>query len=195
MSVAVSGAKRAKASHIWERDPNDWYVEPEWCSRRLFEVETFDGEILDPACGIGRIVSSARAAGLPTIGADLVDRGAEVDLIADFMQRRAEACNIVSNQPFRIADAFASLALDLAVHKVALLLPVTWMCGARRAAWLATTPLFRVWVLSPRPSMPPGASILAGVKPGSGTTDFAWFVWLKGFDGVPALLWLRRDAG
>jgi hypothetical protein len=41
--------------------------------------------------------------------------------------------------------------------------------------------------------MPPGAVIEAGMKPGGGTTDFAWFLWLKGFDGRPEIGWLRRD--
>jgi hypothetical protein len=35
--------KRAENSHIWERETNEHYVEPEWCSRRLFDEEAFTG--------------------------------------------------------------------------------------------------------------------------------------------------------
>jgi hypothetical protein len=126
---------------------------------------------------------------------DIVDRLGGVDRVEDFLGCSDPIDNLVSNPPFCHADAFASRALRLARRKVALLLPVTWMCGLKRASWLAATPLYRVYVLSPRPSMPPGAAILAGEKPGSGTTDFAWFVWLQGFSGSPSLCWLRRDGG
>lgn len=34
-----------KAAHIWERDPNDFYVEEEWCSARLFAEEHFANSI------------------------------------------------------------------------------------------------------------------------------------------------------
>lgn len=26
-------------AHVWEREENEHYVEPEWCSQRLFEEE------------------------------------------------------------------------------------------------------------------------------------------------------------
>lgn len=75
-----------------------------------------------------------------------------------------------------------------------MLLPTKWMNSARRGAWLETTPFSRVWLLAPRPSMPPGTVIEAGVKPGNGTVDFAWFVWSRGYEGAPVIGWLRREA-
>ena len=49
---------RKRDSSLWRRDPHDWYVEPAWCSLRLFEEEAFRGCIHDPACGGGNIVSN-----------------------------------------------------------------------------------------------------------------------------------------
>lgn len=191
MSAAV-----AKNAHLWERHPEDWYVEPEWCSRRLFEVEPFSGTVFDPACGLGRILAAASGVGLATVGSDIVRRSEWADGLGDFLrvdQREFEVDNIVSNPPFGIADAFAEHALDLA-RKVVLLLPTKWMNSASRGAWLETTPLARVWLLSPRPSMPPGPVIEAGERPGNGTVDFAWFVWERGYVGAPELRFLGRDA-
>jgi len=74
-----------------------------------------------------------------------------------------------------------------------MLLPATWLLGDRRARWLETTPLVRVLFITPRPSMPPGAVIMAGQKPGNGTTDYAWFVWGRGHVGGPQIGWLRRN--
>jgi hypothetical protein len=41
-------------------------------------------------------------------------------------------------------------------------------------------PLYREYRVGPRPSMPPGRVIVAGEKPGTETSEFSWFVWLKG---------------
>lgn len=182
-----------KSAHLWARHPEDWYVEPDWCSRRLFDVEAFSGLIYDPACGIGRIVNAALDAGYMAGAGDLVRRGPLTNEVCDFLKVRPRAENIVSNPPFGIADDFTKHALDIATEKVALLLPTKWMNSASRGKWLETTPLRRVWLLAPRPSMPPGPVIEAGEKPGNGTVDFAWFVWERGYGDQPELRWLRRD--
>jgi hypothetical protein len=44
-------ALRKIDAHIWARNSHDWYVEPTWCSERLFQVEPFVGAIWEPACG------------------------------------------------------------------------------------------------------------------------------------------------
>lgn len=208
-SGPLGGPLRTRKSSLWAREKNDWYVEPEWVSARLFEEERFEGRVHDPACGGGNIVKSARAADLYATGSDIVRRIEEdddpddiiCDYVEDFLEsdRGAFTDNIVSNPPFKLCDdrktgrfPFVEMALKSAHRKVALLLPSNWIQGDKRAAWLATTPLRRVWFISPRPSMPPGHVIAAGQKPGNGTTDYAWFVWLKGYDGTPEIRWLRR---
>ena len=181
-------------SHLWERHPQDWYVEPEWCSARLFAEEQFYGSILDPACGIGRIVKAAWAANLDAVGFDIAARDPESFDQEDFLQcKKVIEPNIVSNPPFCIAEKFVSHALNLAKRKVAMLLPANWIQGDARSRWLETTPLHRVWFITPRPSMPPGPAIVAGQAPGSGTTDYAWFVWQKGFGCRAEIRWLHRD--
>jgi hypothetical protein len=45
---------KRRRSHIFEKEARELYIEPAWCSRRLFEVEHFgDVGIHDPACGWG----------------------------------------------------------------------------------------------------------------------------------------------
>jgi hypothetical protein len=191
----VEPTRVAKDAGIWARQGEDWYVEPEWCSKRLFETERFDGGIYDPACGMGRIVNSAHDAGWIAFGNDIVSRGNYRAI--DFLSNEGCECptpNIVSNPPFDISEQFVKKALLFADQKVVMLLPATWHCGDKRSRWLETTPLRKVLFLTPRPSMPPGHVILAGGKPGGGTKDFAWFIWEQGFEGCPELGWLRRDA-
>jgi hypothetical protein len=58
-----SGAERERKSHLWARDPDDWYVEPRWCDDALFAAIKFEGAIVDPCCGLGRILDAAKDAG------------------------------------------------------------------------------------------------------------------------------------
>jgi hypothetical protein len=196
---AENGALRAKAANVWARDPHDWYVEPEWTSKRLFEIEKFEGGVVDPCCGSGRIVRAAIDAGLDARGYDLIERSGYCLEVRDFFEWASVCDNLISNPPFkhcaaRANFAFIRRALSLSMHKVALLLPATFDCGDKNSRFLESTPLRRKLIITPRPSMPPGAVIQAGIKPGGGTTDFAWFIWLRGYDGKPETGWLRRDA-
>ncbi|CAH1661933.1 conserved hypothetical protein [Hyphomicrobiales bacterium] len=195
----VTESPRDLKAHLWARDEHDWYVEPRWTSMRLFQEERFSGRILDPACGKGRILDAARDVGFDTYGSDVIDRGTDGHRFSqvDWLSRPAVGwCpidNIVSNPPFSHAEPFVRKALEHASGKVAMLLPSKWLHGDERSRWLQGTPLRRVLFLTPRPSMPPGGVLDAGQSPGGGRVDFAWFIWLKGFDGRPEIGWLRRD--
>lgn len=193
-TAALRGPLRKRESNLWAREADDWYVEPEWVSARLFEEEKFEGEICDPAAGGGNIIRSAAAAGYATVACDIVDRGFPLYNVADFRTSGSCRDNFVSNPPFALAEAFLDRALKNSHRKVALLLPANWVQGDKRSRMLAATPLRRVYFITPRPSMPPGHVLAAGDKPGNGTTDYAWFVWLRGYDGSPEVRWLRRDA-
>lgn len=193
MSDAVAVEKRGLNAHIWQREANEHYVEPEWCSRRLFEVENFDPGIWDPCCGFGRIPTAAVAAGLYGIGTDIVDRGySEFAGVHDFLSSQEfRSPNIVCNPPFNIADKFALHALSHSgTQKVAMVFPTARLNAAH---WIKGTPLARVWLMTPRPSMPPGHVIAAGEKPGGGKMDYCWLVWTKSRIGSPDLRWLHRD--
>ena len=54
--------RREKKSHLWARDPNDWYVESKWCAARLFEEELFEGtNHIDCQCGLRPVWSGSAA--------------------------------------------------------------------------------------------------------------------------------------
>jgi hypothetical protein len=184
---------KPKLSHIFERETHEHYVEPFWCSERLFQVEKFDGPVWDPCCGFGRIPDAARLAGYTPFYSDIKDRGYDPSGTCpwgDFFECTEPTDNIVSNPPFDKFSEFANHALKLATRKVAMLWIVPRLNAAR---WLQDTPLARVWLLTPRPSMPPGHVISAGGKATGGTQDFCWLVWDKSHSGQPEMRWLRRE--
>ncbi len=207
-----------KDAHLWARHPEDYYTEPEWCSERLFATEHFEGTIVDPSCGSGRIVLAARAhrEKAAKIGDQRITKALGYDIVKrskicneeteDFLTSDYETDNIVSNPPFglcgksnkksknKVDFEYVKRALATAEKKVALLLPLSWMTGADKGHWLAHSPLAKVLVLTPRPSMPPGPVIEAGIEPGGGEDDFAWFIWDHKHKGPPTLGWLNRDS-
>ena len=134
---------------------------------------------------------SALNAGHDAYGCDIFDRG-YFDIIEpqNFLKHNRMHENIVSNPPFDIFEEFAQHALVRAHYKVALIMPTARLNAAR---WLETTPLRRVWLLTPRPSMPPGHVIASDGKVGGGKSDYCWLVFEQGYRGKPEMQWLRRD--
>ena len=198
MSLIEPRALRKRDSNVWERQENEWYLESEWVSQRLFAVEQFTGLIVDPACGIGRIPAAARACGHEAVGYDLVKRadwctGGYNFLKPEFPYEILCDGNVVSNPPYAQYREFAETALKYRTRKVAML----WLAARLNAAgaWLARTPLATVYLLTPRPSVPPGEVVLNGGKVGGGRHDFCWLVWSRDWQGAPVVKWLRRDGG
>ena len=206
--VAANGEAKRLKFQPFERDKREFYTDPPSCAAALFEVQPFTGAIFDPCAGMGNCARMAERAGYEARAADIdPDRerfftGSDIRLdIADFLKGNGEeawADNIVMNPPYgsgpggrRLEELFIERALVCADGKVAALLPLTWFVA--RKTWLEDRGLCRVWAVTPRPSMLPGANGAAGEKPGGGMSDYAWFIFLKGFDGMPTLGHAVRD--
>ena len=199
-------SNRRRDLHIFTKDPLGHYVEPSWCSQRLFEVESFGSRpgahILDPGAGWGRIPRAAIAAGYTAIASDVVDRrgdrlselaGIEFT-VCDFLKHSPASWpeSIVCNPPYDHIQEFCERAVAIVAFKVAMLVPLRRLPAAH---WLQRLPLQTIYLLTPRPSMPPGSWIAAGNNPTGGTADFCWLI----FDttafpaGEPQMRWLYRD--
>lgn len=192
-----SPTKRDKRTHLWSRDPLDWYVEPRWCSERLFAAEKFTGQVWDPCAGTGHIVAAGRDAGLDAHGSDIDPRGFDGVHFQDFTlwtigKQFPVVDNIVTNPPYTRAKEFAEAALAITRCKVAMFMGANWVQGNGRSQWLESTPLKCVLFICPRPSCPPGQFLLDGGKAGNGRADFVWCIWEQGYRGRPEIGWCRR---
>jgi predicted RNA methylase len=193
-----------KRAHIWERDGLDWYVEPPGATEALLRAERFVGPCFDPCCGGGNIVEALRAAGYDAAGSDVVRRtsagwfyGVADFLGTDYSAHRARLANIVMNPPFfraKGAESFIRKALEVATGKVCAFVDIKFLAGTGRANGLfAEHPPHRVWVITPRPSCPPGEFLAAGNEAGGGTADWCWLVWDKTAPaGRAEFGWLRK---
>lgn len=170
------------------RRGDDFYPSPPEAVHALCDVERFVGPIWEPACGDGAISKVLERRGYEVVSTDLVERGYGQGRIDFLMERRPLAPNIVTNPPFKNAQAFAERALDLSAGKVAFLLRLVWLAGRSRGEMFAASPPARVWVFSGRLPMMHRHDY-EGPK-SSSAIDFAWFVWDRGHTGKPELGWL-----
>lgn len=184
-------------SSKFERQKDDWYPEPSWCVELLADAEQFAAHIWDPCCGGGTIPKVFEARGHKVLGTDLVWRGygpkANGGVIHNFLSipkgtTRASG-DIVMNPPYKLLSQFIDKALTLKPGKVAVLTRLSFLGSEVRHDWFVDLPVQRVWVLSNRPSMPPGD---VAVEAKGGMADYCWIVLKPGWNKEPRLNWLAR---
>jgi hypothetical protein len=180
LNLATGSAKAA----LSERG-NDLYETPSCAVHALLAVEPVPLTVWEPACGPGAIVSILRASGRAVVATDLVNWGCpDSESGVDFlMEHKAPAGTpaIVTNPPFKLADEFASHAIDLA-PEVYMLLRGAFLEGMRwyrpgenkRGLGLRDH-LVRVWMFAPRlPFMHRHG--FEGKRNSNSGMPFAWFV-------------------
>jgi hypothetical protein len=179
----------------YPREPDEWYVDEPWVSALLFAAmprllgvlpdPSLAPVIVDPCCGTGHIPMVAQAFGHRAVAMDLRDRGLwPLDRCGDFramtdlphgLTRQAD---FVMNPPYGqavMALAFIRHALTLARRFVCAVVTESFLSSAERYhPFTAELPLAHVWVLSSRPSMPPGGQ---GIPPKGGQPNYHWHIY------------------
>lgn len=184
---------------LYERESNDWYIEPAFCWQRLFELVSFRGGLLDPAAGRGTSLEVARAFGYRAFGTDLVQRAPAILGGFDFLDPDYRLMapfwtpNIISNPPYNEQTVpFIRQALRLASYRVAMLVQSPFLYSQGRYELFTSTPVSHVIHFSRRPSMPPGDLLVDGlIKAKGGKEDYCIVVWTKGWRVDPATLWAK----
>lgn len=188
MSLSSTTYVRGIAPDPVNREVDDYYPTPPAGTEALLRVESFAGRVWEPACGAGDIAKVLAAHDCCVIATDLVDRGYGRAGV-DFLTAEMPAVDaIVTNPPFKLAEAFALRALARA-PKVALLLRLSWLEGInRRRDIFLPHPPARVWVFSGRLPMQRGRLPRPGER--GGMIAFAWFVWDRAHQGPTQLGWI-----
>jgi hypothetical protein len=165
----------------------DFYPTPERGTQALLRVETFIGDIWEPACGDGSMSRAIESFGYKVYSTDIQPRGYG-NRLDFFFAGDLLAPNIITNPPFVLSQEFAERALLLGCNKLALLNKLAFLEGVDRTKWLQTTPLKNVWVFSRRLKMTRNGEE-ERIK-GGGMIAFAWFVWEKEYSGRPMIGWV-----
>lgn len=159
------------------------------------------GHVWEPACGDGALVREIRAAGLPCIASDLIDRGCPDSSVGDFFSTSySPAPAIITNPPYDLINARdgkgAWLRHSLALpgwRYLALLLSWDWPADRQNGlgAMLDATPFSWCYLMRWK---------LDFTGEGSPPQRNAWFVWdrddRRATDGSlphPDFRWMDRE--
>jgi len=179
---------RRNKSHE-QNHPENFYSTPEIFTEWLLENEEFDGLILEPACGDGRMAKVLKAEGYHVRCSDIIDRGYKPMMIRDFFDWKL-ADNIVTNPPYNLAEEFVRHALAIGLGKVAMVLRLNFLESAGRYKLFRQHPPARIYVVSQRTSMMPAIKRANGKMKAANAVSYAWFVWERGVTDTH-LRWLR----
>lgn len=190
------------------REPEQWYVEPRWAADSLVQhllPELRGCVVYDPCCGGGTMLDAAAAAGLPTVGSDIVRRGADrrhAFAQGDFLKMRrlpfstGHGTAILSNTPYgKEGEIMVRHALTLPFRLAAFIFPLSFMASVNRYALWRDHPPSRWLVYSERPTMPPGRLIgqMATAFEG-GQIDYGCLVYERDYQGPTLLQFIKpRD--
>lgn len=159
---------------------NDLYETPPQAVSSLLKLEKLPTTLWEPACGPGSIARVLREHGHVVYATDLVDYTSpdqdEVgwDFLLEFqLPIGVEA--IITNPPFKNAQAFVEKALSLC-PKVIMLLRLAFLESQRRSNILDSGYLSKVYVYRNRLPMMHRDG-WEGPKLSSSGLPFAWFVW------------------
>lgn len=173
-----------------KRAEADYYATEPKATEWLLRLETFNRTILEPACGEGHISKELIRGGYDVVSRDLVYRG--FGEVADFLSEdnRHWDGDIITNPPYKYAQEFVEKALNIIPegNKVAMFLKLTFLEGKARRDLFRTAPPIRVWVSSSRLKCAMNGDF---DSIGGSATAYAWFVWVKGFNGGPTIHWFN----
>lgn len=176
-----------------ERQAEDFYATEPRAAELLLELEEFDGNIWECACGQGDLSKVFEKAGYKVLSTDLVDRGYGTGGV-DFLK-----CNevfngdIISNPPYKYAKEFVEHALKLVPdgHKVAMFLKLQFLEGKARRELFEKYPPKTVYVASGRLLCAKNGDF-EGMRAGGGSAvAYAWYVWEKGYAGDTIIKWFN----
>lgn len=176
-----------------DRAELDYYATDPEAVEKLLQKENFFPYVWEPACGEGHISEVLKKHGYKVTSSDIVDRGYKhqsttEDFLRVFVSGRNEK-DIITNPPYAMAKEFVEHALEISQEsvKVAMFLKLTFLEGAKRKQLFDKYPPKRIYVFRNRIDCWKN-----GEKPekASKAVCYAWFIWVKGFNGKPAIYWI-----
>lgn len=145
-------------------------------------------EIWEPACGGGHLSKRMEDFEAVVTSTDLYDRGYGDSGIDFFSTETLLAPVIVTNPPYKYATEFLEHAIELGADKVAMFLKLTFLEGQKRRKLFERYPPKTVAVFSKRVQVAINGDPEMFKK--SSAACYAWFIWEKGYQGKPEVVWL-----
>lgn len=183
----------AASSHSKDdRADDDYYCTPPQAVEELLKREQFCHYVLEPAVGGGSIAAVLVDHDHKVQSMDIVDRGYVGTEVRDFLTTTKDDLNfspdIITNPPYALAKEFVEHALDISMDgvKVAMFLKIQFLESKKRYELFKKYPPKKIYVFVNRVNC--GKNGVFGKE--SSAVCYAWFVWEKGYKGLPRVDWI-----
>lgn len=176
-----------------ERQHEDYYATDPIAAELLLQVENFDKNIWECACGEKHLSKVFETHGYNVRSSDIIDRcGNEV---FDFMsiENQEWKGDIITNPPYKYAVDFIYKALQVINdgHKIAMFLKVQFLEGKERKKLFTKFPPKVIYVSSSRILCAKNAEFERMKQGGGSAVAYAWYVWEKGYKGDTIIKWIN----
>lgn len=176
-----------------ERQNEDYYATDPRAVEKLLEKESFHHRIWENACGGCHITNVLLKHGYDVYSTDIVDRkNSNQDSVMDFLKCTDKNLytDIITNPPYKYAKEFVEKSLDVIQEgfKVAMFLKLTFLEGGARKTMFEKYPPKKIYVFSKRVNCAKNGNEKEFNE--SSAVCYAWFVWEKGYTGLPVIDWI-----
>jgi len=147
------------------------------------------------AAGGGHLVNKLKERGKTVYASDLYEHGLEgcysgIDFLSVKPSEKTEKFDaIINNPPYKYAMEFCEKAIELC-PKVAMFLKLTFLEGAKRYEFFRKNPPRYVAVCVNRIQCALNGDEKMFAQ--SSAACYAWFIWERGYNGNPEILWLTK---
>ncbi len=173
-----------------ERQSEDYYATEPLVAELLLEIMPDLNNIWECACGEGHLARVFNNAGKLNKATDLIDRG--YGATEDFLLSKESYHNgdIVTNPPYKHAQQFVEHALSLVDvgRYVCMFLKVLFLEGKARKELFTKFPPKVIYVSSSRINCAKNGDFQTYT---SSAIAYAWYVWLKGYNGESVVKWIN----
>ncbi len=162
-----------------------------------YRPDWFTGSMFDPCAGDGRMVAEVIRRGNTShhhVGDIRAEERVALEALPNTTVRMGdylaiddlpEADCFITNPPFSLSAEIVKRARTHIRGPICILQSVQWQSTQRRSMWLKRSDLAFVLNLSRRPKWQVDAGVVH-----SNIWDFAWYVFLPGYDGLPVMDWI-----
>ena len=178
-----------------ERSENDFYATPPLAIKQLLDIEDFDNNVWEPACGMNHIVNELRNRAYNVKCSDIVKMIDDPYIeIIDFLNFKGTwEGDIITNPPFKYANEFVEKALEVVKEgaRVAMFLKLQFLEGSKRIKIYKENPPKIIYVASRRYGCSKTGEFNEDGNIGSAIC-YCWYIWEKGFKGDPIIKWINQ---
>jgi hypothetical protein len=176
-----------------EREENDFYATEPKAVELLCQLEKFDKNIWENACGEGHLSNELIKQGYNVYSSDLIDRGYGEGNVNFLEYNNSWNGDIITNPPYKFAKEFIEKSIEIIPdgNKVAMFLKIQFLEGKARKVLFKKYPPKIIYVSSSRLLCAKNADFKSMKEGGGSAVAYAWFVWQKGFNGKTTIEWFN----